>query len=142
MREVMNEVPPVYAPSVPLGAVMPGGTVNQRRRVPPSAVPRGTARAGQMRAGKTMRCPTVDDFMPLDELEQPVRALGVLGMPAFTAYAGLLDIGQRKSGETVVVAAATGAVVGQIAKLRGARIDGPGATRCAATCAGRPGGRR
>ncbi len=53
--------------------------------------------------------------------------LGVLGMPGFTAYMGLLDIGQPKAGETVVVAAATGAVgavVGQIAKLKGCRVVG------------------
>ena len=56
-----------------------------------------------------------------------VRSLGVLGMPGFTAYMGLLDIGQPIKGETVVVAAATGAVgavVGQIAKIRGCRAVG------------------
>ncbi|MFT6114341.1 MAG: NADPH-dependent curcumin reductase CurA, partial [Oleispira sp.] len=41
---------------------------------------------------------------------QPSYALGVMGMPGLTAYMGLLDIGQPKTGETVVVAAATGAV--------------------------------
>ncbi|MGZ6852564.1 MAG: NADP-dependent oxidoreductase, partial [Mycobacteriaceae bacterium] len=54
-------------------------------------------------------------------------ALGVLGMPGFTAYAGLLQIGKPVEGETVVVAAATGpvgSVVGQLAKLRGARAVG------------------
>jgi NADPH-dependent curcumin reductase CurA len=54
-------------------------------------------------------------------------ALGVLGMPGFTAYAGLLAIGQPKPGETVVVAAATGPVgsaVGQIAEAKGARAVG------------------
>jgi NADPH-dependent curcumin reductase CurA len=54
-------------------------------------------------------------------------ALGVLGMPGFTAYAGLLEIGKPKPGETVVVAAATGPVgsaVGQIARLKGARAVG------------------
>jgi hypothetical protein len=57
-------------------------------------------------------------------MKQPSLALGGLGMPGFTAYVGLLDIGQPKPGETVVVAAATGAVgavVGQLAKLKGAR---------------------
>nr|MBA2813927.1 NADPH-dependent curcumin reductase [Candidatus Pantoea persica] len=52
-------------------------------------------------------------------LEHPSWALGVLGMPGFTAYMGLLDIGQPQSGETLVVAAATspvGATVGQIGK--------------------------
>lgn len=54
-------------------------------------------------------------------------ALGVLGMTGLTAYFGLLDIGQPKEGETVVVSGAAGAVgmvVGQIAKLKGARVVG------------------
>jgi hypothetical protein len=57
----------------------------------------------------------------------PSWALGVLGMPGLTAYVGLLDIGQPKAGETIVVAAATGpvgATVGQIAKLKGCRAVG------------------
>lgn len=63
------------------------------------------------------------------------HALGVLGMPGLTAYMGLLDIGQPKAGETVVVAAATGAVgslVGQIAKLKGCKVVGiaGGDTKC------------
>ena len=54
-------------------------------------------------------------------------ALGVLGMPGMTAYVGLLDIGQPKAGETVVVSAAAGAVgsaVGQMAKIKGCRAVG------------------
>ena len=53
--------------------------------------------------------------------------LGALGMPGLTAYFGLLDIGQPKAGETVVVSGAAGAVgalVGQIAKIKGARVVG------------------
>ncbi|RUZ75556.1 NADP-dependent oxidoreductase [Mesorhizobium sp. M7A.F.Ca.US.006.01.1.1] len=73
----------------------------------------------------------------LDPAAGPVTtALGVLGMPGFTAYAGLLIIGQPKPGETVVVAAASGAVgsaVGQIARIKGARAVGiaGGADKCA-----------
>lgn len=54
-------------------------------------------------------------------------ALGVLGMPGMTAYMGLMDIGQPKAGETLVVAAASGAVgsvVGQVAKIKGLRVVG------------------
>jgi NADPH-dependent curcumin reductase CurA len=54
-------------------------------------------------------------------------ALGVLGIPGLTAYFGLLDIGQPKAGETVVVSGAAGAVgmtVCQIAKLKGCRAVG------------------
>ncbi len=62
--------------------------------------------------------------------------LGVMGMPGVTAYVGLLDIGRPKSGETVVVSAASGAVgsvVGQIAKIKGCRAVGiaGGSEKCA-----------
>lgn len=55
------------------------------------------------------------------------RYLGVLGMPGMTAYFGILDTGQPKAGETVVVSGAAGAVgtiVGQIAKIKGCRVVG------------------
>jgi len=61
------------------------------------------------------------------EPEHPSWSLGILGMPGYTAYAGLLKIGEPKAGETVVVAAASGpvgATVGQIAKLQGCRVIG------------------
>jgi NADPH-dependent curcumin reductase CurA len=64
----------------------------------------------------------------LDPATAPIStAVGVLGMPGFTAYAGLLQIGKPQSGETVVVAAAAGPVgsaVGQIARAKGARAVG------------------
>lgn len=64
----------------------------------------------------------------LDPKAAPVTtALGVLGMPGFTAYAGLLLHGRPKEGETVVVSAASGAVgqiVGQIARIKGCRAVG------------------
>jgi NADPH-dependent curcumin reductase len=64
----------------------------------------------------------------LDPEQAPIStALGVLGMPGMTAYVGLLDIGQPRAGETVVVSAASGAVgsaVGQIARIKGARAVG------------------
>ena len=72
----------------------------------------------------------------LDPAAAPIStALGVLGMPGMTAYVGLLEIGQPKPGETVVVAAASGAVgsvVGQIAKIKGCRAVGiaGGADKC------------
>jgi NADPH-dependent curcumin reductase len=74
---------------------------------------------------------SISDGTGLRKLEpnmaQPFLYLGVLGMPGFTAYMGLLDIGDPKAGETVLVGAATGAVgavVGQIAKIKGCRVVG------------------
>jgi NADPH-dependent curcumin reductase len=60
-------------------------------------------------------------------LGQPTQWLNVLGMPGMTAYFGLLDVGQPKAGETVVVSGAAGAVgqtVGQLAKVKGCRVVG------------------
>ena len=62
-----------------------------------------------------------------ETMAQHSYALGILGMPGFTGYMGLLDIGQPKVGETVVVAAATGGVgstVGQVAKIKGCKVVG------------------
>jgi NADPH-dependent curcumin reductase CurA len=66
----------------------------------------------------------------------PSWSLGIMGMPGYTAYAGLLKIGEPKPGETVVVAAASGpvgATVGQIAKIKGCRVVGiaGGPEKCA-----------
>jgi hypothetical protein len=69
-----------------------------------------------------------DDAAPVDPDVADLPAyLGVLGMPGRTAYFGLLDVGEPKPGETVVVSGAAGAVgsvVGQIAKLNGCRVVG------------------
>ncbi len=135
MRQLMDEVPPLYAPaSVQVGEPMPGGTVN---RVVESRNPQ--FRVGDLVLGNAgwqdYALSDGQDLMPLGDMAQPSLALGGLGMPAFTAHVGLLDIGQPKPGETVVVAAATGAVgsvVGQIARLKGARVVGiaGGADKC------------
>jgi NADPH-dependent curcumin reductase CurA len=72
----------------------------------------------------------------LDPAAAPLStALGILGMPGLTAYAGLKTIGQPKAGETVVVSApsgAVGAVAGQLAKREGCRVVGiaGGADKC------------
>jgi NADPH-dependent curcumin reductase len=72
----------------------------------------------------------------LDPKLAPITTgLGVLGMPGFTAYSGLYVLGKPKAGETVVVAAASGPVgslVGQLAKMAGARAVGiaGGADKC------------
>jgi hypothetical protein len=134
MRQVMNEVGPVYAASVPLGSPMPGGTVN---RVVASRNSR--FRAGDLVLGSAgwqeLAVSDGSGLQQLGQMSRPSLALGALGMPGFTAHVGLLDIGQPRAGETVVVAAATGAVgaiVGQLAKLKGARVVGiaGGADKC------------
>ena len=122
----MNERAPAYTRSIAIAEVMPGGTVN-------SVISSGNPRykVGDLVLGNAgwqeLSVSDGKDLFPLGALDTPSRALGVLGMPSFTAYVGLLDIGQPKPGETVVVAAATGAVgavVGQIAKLKGVRAIG------------------
>ncbi len=126
MRGRMSDKPS-YAPAVAIGDVMVGGTVC---RVVESQRP-DYAEGEWVLANSGWQDYHVSngaDLMRLGRhLERPSLALGVLGMPGFTAYMGLLDIGQPKAGETVVMAAATGAVgsvVGQIAKLMGCRVVG------------------
>lgn len=76
------------------------------------------------------------DVRKIDPARGPISySLGVLGMPGLTAYAGLLTIGQPQPGETLVVAAASGAVgsvVGQIGRIKGCRVIGiaGGAKKC------------
>ena len=124
-----------YAPGVQLGDVMVGGTVSRVVESRNSAFATGdlvTAYAGW----QDYALSDGSDLMKLDpRIARPSYALGVLGMPGLTAYVGLLDIGQPKAGDTVVLAAATGAVgsvVGQIAKLKGCRVVGiaGGAEKC------------
>jgi len=117
-----------YAAPVELGEVMDGGTVSEVvQSLHPAWSPGDLvlAHAGwQTHAvvdGESLR-------RKLDPAGLPVQtALGVHGMPGFTAYAGLREIGRPQHGETLVVAAASGpvgATVGQIAKLQGARVVG------------------
>jgi NADPH-dependent curcumin reductase CurA len=127
---------PSYAAPVALGEVMVGGTVSQ---VAVSRHPDFKAGALVLGAAGWQDYALSDgsDLRPLPiEAPHPSRALGVLGMPGFTAYMGLLDIGAPRPGETVVVAAASGAVgavVGQIAKLKGCHVVGiaGGPDKCA-----------
>jgi hypothetical protein len=125
-----------YAKPVDIGAVMEGGAV---ARVLASKHPDYTTGDIVLSHSGWQRYALSDgeNLRKLDPALAPIStALGVLGMPGFTAWAGLLQIGQPKPGETVVVAAASGAVgsaVGQIARIRGARAVGiaGGAEKCA-----------
>lgn len=118
---------PSYAPGVDIGGVMVGGTISRVIESRNPAFPRGklvSAYAGWQEYAVS----NGTDLSLLDPgIKQPSYGLGVLGMPGLTAYVGLLDIGQPRAGETVVLAASTGAVgsvVGQIAKIRGCRVVG------------------
>lgn len=126
MRNVMDEVGPGYAPRVELGAPMVGGTVS---RVVESRH-REFKEGELVLAGAGWQDYALSDgsgLARLGDMDHPSHALSGLGMPGFTAHVGLLDIGQPRKGETVVVAAATGAVgsiVGQLARHAGARVVG------------------
>jgi len=134
MRGRMSDAPS-YAPPVAIGDVMVGGTVS---RVEASQHPDYTT--GELVLGYSgWQDYALSDGTGLTKLDpamaQPSMALGVLGMPGFTAYMGLLDIGQPKAGDTLVVAAASGAVgsvVGQIGKIKSCRVVGiaGGAEKC------------
>ena len=69
-----------------------------------------------------------DGLRKIDPSLAPITtSLGILGMPGLTAYFGLLEVGQLKDGEHVLVSGAAGAVgstVGQIAKIKGCRVVG------------------
>ena len=116
-----------YAKGVDPGELMVGGTVAE---VMESKHP--SFKPGDFVQGydgwQTHAVSTGAGVRKLDPGPAPIStALGVLGMPGMTAYVGLLDIGQPKPGETVVVSAASGAVgavVGQLAKLQGCRAVG------------------
>jgi len=133
MRGRMSEAKS-YAPPVALGEVMVGGTVSRVVTSRHPDFPEGTLVLSYT-GWQDYALSSGTGLVKLDGLEQSSLALGVLGMPGFTGYMGLMDIGQPKAGETVVVAAASGAVgsvVGQVAKLQGCRVIGiaGGAEKC------------
>jgi len=126
MRGRMSEGPS-YVPPVPIGGVMEGGTVSEVIASKNPDFAQGDivlSRAGW----QTHALSDGKGLTKIDRKLGPVStAVGVLGMPGMTAYTGLLDIGKPQDGETVVVAAASGAVgsaVGQIARIKGARAVG------------------
>jgi NADPH-dependent curcumin reductase CurA len=126
MRGRMN-AGPSYAKPVEVGGIMEGRAVCEVVQSNlPQYQPRDLVVAGigwqdfALSDGKGVQA--------IDSALRPVSyALGVLGMPGLTAYTGLLNIGKPQPGETLAVAAASGAVgsvVGQIAKIKGCRTIG------------------
>jgi hypothetical protein len=132
LRPRMNASSASGGRPIALGEVMAGAAVGRVVQSEDSELRAGDAVEGMLGwqeyavvGGRDLRKVT-PDAAPLS------TALGVLGLPGLTAYFGLLDVGRPRSGETVVVSGATGAigmVAGQIAKLRHCRVVGLAAGR-------------
>ncbi|MFZ1428709.1 MAG: NADP-dependent oxidoreductase [Geminicoccaceae bacterium] len=126
MRGRMNDGPS-YAAPVGLGEVMQGECVGQvEASADPSFAPGDFVRGYGGWQSRFVQ--PAQQLTQVDPATAPLStALGVLGMPGLTAYAGLQTIARPKAGETVVVGAASGAVgaiAGQLAKLAGCRVVG------------------
>ncbi len=131
MRNVRSYIPPVG-----IDEVMRAGSVGKIVASNHPSFPVGKTVVG---TGGVQQYAVTDGkgwhLNPLPDAMMP-KALGVLGMPGFTAYFGLLEIGKPQEGDTVLVSGGSGAVgsvVGQIAKLKGCRVVGiaGGAKKCA-----------
>lgn len=126
MRGRMNDAKS-YATPVGIGEVMTGGAVSQVLASNNPKFAEGDFIFGY--SGWQDHVHTNGKgFRKLDPAKAPIStSLGILGMPGMTAYTGLRNIGEPKEGETLVVAAASGAVgsaVGQIGKIKGCRVVG------------------
>ena len=125
-----------YAAPVPIGGTMEAGGVGEVIASNSPAFQPGDIAFG-MFGWASHGCLPAVELRKLDPAHGPITAaLGVLGMPGFTGWYGLTEFGRPKSGETLVVAAATGPVgsmVGQVARLAGLRTVGiaGGAEKCA-----------
>ncbi len=134
MRGWMNDVRSYIRP-VGLGEVMRAGGVGEVVASKAEGFKPGDHVSGTLNV-QQYALARAKDLVRLDLGLAPLtNYLSVLGMPGLTAYFGLLDVGEPKAGETVVVSGAAGAVgqvVGQIAKLKGCRVVGiaGGADKC------------
>ena len=135
MRGRMSDAPS-YAAPVGIGEVMVGGTVGRVARSDVAGFAEGD---WVVTNGGWQDCSLSDGTGAINlgpNPENPSWALGVLGMPGLTAWAGLTQIGRPQAGETLVVAAASGpvgATVGQVGRILGLRVVGiaGGAEKCA-----------
>ncbi len=126
MRGRMNDAKS-YAAPVEIGGVMVGGVVGEviesnNAKFKPGDIVQSEFGWQEYALSNGQGVRKVDPSLA------PIStAIGILGMPGLTAYFGLLEIGQPKAGETVVISGAAGAVgmaVGQIAKIKGCRVVG------------------
>ena len=126
MRGRMNDARS-YAAKVEIGDLMTGETVGEIVKSNNAKFAVGDTVVGRV-GWQRYALSDGKDLRKVDPKAVPISTyLGVVGMPGVTAYIGLLDIGQPKPGETVVVSAASGAVgsvVGQLAKMKGCRAVG------------------
>ena len=122
MRDAKSYVPPVE-----LGAVMRAGAVGEVIASKSDQFAVGDHVTG-MFGVQAFACVDTDNVYKVEPALAPLSAyLGVLGMPGLTAYFGLHDVGAVQEGDTVLVSGAAGAVgsiVGQLAKVHGARAVG------------------
>lgn len=135
LRGRMNATEGSYADPFPLGQPMGGGTISEVIESSADVFQAGDLVVAQGGWQEYAAAGAAGLRKLPPGMENPSFALGVLGMTGFTAWHGLLRIGEPEPGETLVVAAASGAVgsvVGQIAKLKGCRVVGVagGAEKC------------
>jgi NADPH-dependent curcumin reductase len=126
MRGWMNEGKSYIAP-VGIGEVMRAGAVGRVVTSNDPSIAVGDHVVGMLGV-QEYGVAKAKQLTKVDPRRAPLPVyLGTLGMPGMTAYFGLLDVGQPKEGDTVVVSGAAGAVgqvVGQIAKIKGCRVVG------------------
>jgi len=128
---------PSYLPPVAIGAPMRASGVGQVVASDNPDLPVGTLVQGVLNWQEYSIGDPASLFAPhpLPPGVTPAQALSIFGATSLTAYFGLLEVGQPKAGETVLVsgaAGATGSVVAQIARLQGCRVIGiaGGAEKC------------
>jgi NADPH-dependent curcumin reductase CurA len=132
MRGWMNDSKASYIPPVAIGEVMRALAVGRVTASKNSKFAVGDHVAGLLGVQEY----AYSDGKGLTKVDPKLAPLPVylstLGMPGLTGYFGLLEVGQPKAGDTVVVSGAVGSVVGQIAKIKGARVVGiaGGADKC------------
>lgn len=130
LRGRMNDTKS-YAPSFQLQQPIQSGIVAEVVESENDHFPKGSFVSGIL-DWKEYQTSSGDSLIPADPEAVSLSAyLGILGMTGLTAYLGLMEIGKPKSGETVFVSGAAGAVgsvVGQIAKILGCRVVGVAGT--------------